>query len=214
MISQHILIIGGGIGGLALAQGLRKFKIPFTIFERDPSPISRSQGYRLRLAGGGATSLRSCLDIPQWDLFEKTSAEIGLGMLRLNAIDGSNMAGFALPGSGRGAFGEIKPSLRGADVAYGVDRTMLRALLLLGQDQNTNFGKSFAKYEITEDGVKAFFNDGATAEGTLLVGADGVASPVRKQLLPNQRYIDTEARVIFGKTPITPELTERTAPAV
>jgi 2-polyprenyl-6-methoxyphenol hydroxylase-like FAD-dependent oxidoreductase len=213
MASQHILIIGGGIGGLALAQGLRKFNIPFTVFERDSSPISRSQGYRLRLAGGGADSLRSCLDVPQWDLFEKSGAEIGPGMSRLNAIDGSDMARFGL-GPGHGAFGAIKPSMRGLDVAYGVDRTMLRALLLLGQDENIKFGKSFAKYEITESGVKAFFNDGTTAEGTLLVGADGVASPVRKQLLPNQRYIDTETRVIYGKTLITPELTERSAPAV
>jgi hypothetical protein len=124
------------------------------------------------------------------------------------------MAGFGLPGSGRGPFGGIKPSVRGPDVAYGVDRTMLRALLLLGQDESIRFGKSFAKYEIIESGIKAFFNDGTIAEGTFLVGADGVASPIRKQLLPNQRYIDTEGRAIYGKTPLTPELTERSAPAV
>jgi hypothetical protein len=124
------------------------------------------------------------------------------------------MAGFGLPGPGRGPFGGIKPPLRGPDVVYGVDRTMLRALLLLGQDENIKFGKPFTKYEITESGVKAFFNDGTSAKGTLLMGADGVAALVRKQLLPNQRYIDTETRVIYGKTPITPELTKRSAPAV
>jgi hypothetical protein len=47
--------------------------------------------------------------------------------------------------------------VRGPGVACGVDRTILRALLLLGQGENIKFGKSLAKYEITESGVKAFF---------------------------------------------------------
>lgn len=96
--------------------------------------------------------------------------------------------------------------MRGPGVACGVDRTILRALLLLGQGENIKFGKSLAKYEITESGVKAFFNDGTTAERMLLVGADGVASPVRKQLLPNQWYIDTETRVITASHPSRPNL--------
>jgi 2-polyprenyl-6-methoxyphenol hydroxylase-like FAD-dependent oxidoreductase len=89
---------------------------------------------------------------------------------------------------------------------------MLRALMLLGIEGDVKFGKSFTKYEVTEDGVTAFFSDGTSESGTLLVGAEGVTSVVRKQLLPHHRYVDTRSRVLYGKTLITPELEERFAP--
>lgn len=45
----HIAIIGGGIGGTALAVACLHRGIPFTIYERDSSFKARSQGYGLTL---------------------------------------------------------------------------------------------------------------------------------------------------------------------
>ena len=44
-----VLIIGGGLGGLALAQGLRKQGFAYEIFERDETADSRTQGWALSL---------------------------------------------------------------------------------------------------------------------------------------------------------------------
>ena len=62
----HVAIIGGGIGGVALAVACLHRGIPFTLYERDPSFDARSQGYGLTLqqaskamAGLGITSLEA-----------------------------------------------------------------------------------------------------------------------------------------------------------
>lgn len=44
-----VLIIGGGLGGLALAQALRRHGVAYEIFERDESADSRTQGWALSL---------------------------------------------------------------------------------------------------------------------------------------------------------------------
>jgi salicylate hydroxylase len=43
----HVIIIGGGIGGLTLAQGLKKNGISCAVYERDLSRADRLQGYRI-----------------------------------------------------------------------------------------------------------------------------------------------------------------------
>lgn len=47
MSASHILIIGAGIGGLTLAQALRKQNISFEIFDRDEGEHSRRQGWAI-----------------------------------------------------------------------------------------------------------------------------------------------------------------------
>lgn len=44
----HVLIIGAGLGGLTLAQCLRKQNVPFEIFDRDTDVVSR-QGWAIGL---------------------------------------------------------------------------------------------------------------------------------------------------------------------
>lgn len=50
--SLPILIVGAGISGLALAQYLHKQKIPFRIFDRDASIVSRTGGWGLTFHWG------------------------------------------------------------------------------------------------------------------------------------------------------------------
>ena len=49
MSKPHVLIIGGGITGLLLAQTLRKNKVSFSIFERDAHETSRNPGWGLAI---------------------------------------------------------------------------------------------------------------------------------------------------------------------
>ena len=49
MAKPRVLIVGAGIGGIALGQALRKRGIPFSLFERDASEHARFQGWALSL---------------------------------------------------------------------------------------------------------------------------------------------------------------------
>ena len=46
---DKILIIGGGLGGLTLAQVLWRNNVPFELFERDHAPAERKQGWAVAL---------------------------------------------------------------------------------------------------------------------------------------------------------------------
>lgn len=44
-----VLVIGGGIGGLSLAQALREAEVDCEVFERDEGEHSRVQGWAVAL---------------------------------------------------------------------------------------------------------------------------------------------------------------------
>ena len=106
------------------------------------------------------------------------------------------------------------PGTRGGGKSYTADRTATRDLLLRGLDGEVSFGKRCVGYEVSEEGVTAFFEDGSHAPGAFLVGAEGVRSVVRKQYLPKLKILDTDCRCIYGKTKISKELLERTSDAL
>src|SRR5579885_2327506 len=68
----HVVIIGGGIGGLCLAQGLKKAGVSASVYERDRTPNSRLQGYRIRISPRGGRALRDCLPPELWTAFVET----------------------------------------------------------------------------------------------------------------------------------------------
>jgi salicylate hydroxylase len=50
----HVIVVGGGIGGLCLAQGLRKAGVSVAVYERDRSRTDRLARQDVRPGGAGA----------------------------------------------------------------------------------------------------------------------------------------------------------------
>ncbi|KAK4550318.1 hypothetical protein LTR36_003285 [Oleoguttula mirabilis] len=202
-----VLIIGAGVSGLLLAQGLKKANLPSRVFERDAHLEARTQGYRVRISDEGIQALRDCLSPEHFAKVKRCCSILPMkGNAPSATLDAlTARAGVPLFPGGRPSG---PPPPVGAEIqVLSVDRRALRAILLQGLEGLTEFGKEYEHYEQDGEGaVTVTFTDGSSIEGSLLVGADGAWSRVRQQLLPEYQLSDTEARPIYGKTPVTDAL--------
>lgn len=80
---------------------------------------------------------------------------------------------------------------------------------MAGLEDHITFGAAFTSYTMTQSGIMASFSNGDAVSGSILVGADGVKSCVRRQYLPSISVLDVEGRAIYGKSVMTPELLQR-----
>ena len=158
----RVMIIGGGIGGLCLAQGLRNAGIDVTVYERSLTRTDWLQGYRIHINPHGSRALHDCLDPANWQAFLDTVSRSGGGF------------GFTtekLQDLLRFRADEVAPaSTDPADRHYGVSRISLRQVLLSGMDDVVRLGKTFESYEVLPDGrVTACFADGTSDTADLLI---------------------------------------------
>ncbi|KAI1822700.1 FAD/NAD(P)-binding domain-containing protein [Xylaria intraflava] len=190
-----VLIIGAGVAGLALAQGLRLHSVAFRLFERHPRSHV-SQGHRFRITKDGQSALNSVLSPQLRSLFSDTAAERHrlepryVDAVKLNYPEPTPVDSEAIP----------------------LDRTLVRQLLSLDIGDAIEYEKDFESYEIINGRVHVRFSDGSTACGQMLVGADGGKSRVRRQLQPDRKLLDLERWIMWGRTPLTAELKKRLPP--
>src|SRR6516164_603299 len=192
----RVMIVGAGTGGLCLAQGLKADGIAVEVFERDYSPTDRLQGYRLGVNETGRP-LKECL--PE-ALFDKLVASCANPSRAVTFLDHrlNRLLGIEL---GSGEQNDLP-----------VSRISLRGILLEGLDEIVGFGKKFIAFEETPSGaVTARFDDGSTATGDVLIGADGASSRVRRQLLPYAERVETGIFAVSGKIAMT-EAVRRATP--
>jgi salicylate hydroxylase len=187
----HVVIIGGGIGGLTLAQGLSKSGVSVAVYERDGTSTDRVQGYRVHINPTGSVAIHDCLPPHLFDAFARTCGKPTSG-IRFVTERGKVL--LALDGPNAPERFDVIAQHRS------VSRITLRQVLLSGLEGVVHFHKTFVRYEESPMGrMVAHFDDDTTAEGDVLVAADGGASRVRRQFLPQAERIDTGILGIAGK---------------
>ncbi|CAH0992531.1 Kynurenine 3-monooxygenase [Sinobacterium norvegicum] len=195
----HLAIIGGGIGGVALAVACLHRGIPFTLYERDRSFDARSQGYGLTLQQAS-----------------KAMAELGVVSLAEGVVSTRHVV-HTTEGKEIGEWGIRKwaPSALKATpkrTNIHIARQSLRAALLaqLGGHDAVQWGHELVDVQPSaSDGVTLSFHlDGQAtqhAHADLVVGADGIRSAVRRLLIGEQasplNYLG--CLVVLGICPLT-----------
>jgi 2-polyprenyl-6-methoxyphenol hydroxylase-like FAD-dependent oxidoreductase len=193
----NVAIIGGGIGGVALAVACLHRGIPFTIYERDNHFDARSQGYGLTLQ-------------------QASKAIEGLGVFSLeDGVVSTRHVVHTTEGKVIGEWGirkwirsDVKTFAKRTNVH--ISRQSLRLALLkqLGGHDAVQWGHQLVDFKDCEsEGVDLSFQVGGEikrAKADLVVGADGIRSSVRRLLIGEDvtplRYLG--CIVILGICPL------------
>ena len=163
------LIVGAGIGGLSTAIALRQAGWTVRLFER--AATARELGFGLLVAPNAIVALRrlGVADVVLARGFAPTRGE-------LRRMDGTVLKRAEAP----------PPETLGGPMVVALRPALHGALLeAVGLDAIA-FGSAVTGFTVARDRVSLHTATGDTAEGDLLVGADGAASVIRHALHPSQ----------------------------
>ncbi|KAM3089148.1 hypothetical protein ACMFMG_000762 [Clarireedia jacksonii] len=210
---KPILISGGGLASLLLAQSLRRASIPCLIFERDASISFRAQGYRLRLSAEGLDAIEAALGPELFKIFwDKCGKTGGSGFAAIDPHTGDEKSGGAKPAGEKpgeekpNSGSQLKESLASRDGRIvGIARGDMRKVFMTGCESLIHWSHQVTGYELTSSGVRAVFADGSkSVEGEMLVGGEGINSKVAKQVSQGKlKVYETGAFGIHGQAPTT-----------
>ncbi|HCS21503.1 MAG TPA: monooxygenase [Bacteroidetes bacterium] len=163
------LILGAGIAGLSVAIALKKAGITALVLESAPA---------FKPLGAGITLASNAIEVfDRLGIADEVIKE-GLAVQRASIL---SAAGKTIS----------RVSLNKVATKYpqvGIHRGALHQVLLSHvDDQQVLWGKRSTRIEQKADGIRVFLDDGDSLECRWLIVAEGVHSPIRKQLLPHSK---------------------------
>lgn len=88
-MSLHVLVIGGGIGGLCIAQGLREAGVSVAVYEKGERHPRSSwlRGYQIHINAAGSAALAECLPPATYHQFAARALQRREGVQQLDQIN-------------------------------------------------------------------------------------------------------------------------------
>ncbi|KAG4428032.1 hypothetical protein IFR05_016486 [Cadophora sp. M221] len=165
---SHVIIIGAGITGLLIAQGLRAAGIKYTIFDDEATPEIRKREWTLNLHSA-SSDLQKLLTTDIYSRLREAYTDPNHIWKELEYTPWYNSK-----------TGDAIHQVPRTDT-INISRRRMRKLCAEGIE--VNYGMRFSEVSYADDEVNAHFADGSIVKGDLLIGADGVRSVVREKLL-------------------------------
>lgn len=214
-IDTHVGIVGGGIGGLALALACQHRNIPYTVYERDLYFDERSQGYGLTMQQGGKALQALGLETTGSDRLMGKGIHSKRHIVHLP--DGTQVGEWGMKVWGRPDKKKEDAKRQNAHIA----RQELRRVIYdqIREKGRISWGHQLISYNEGEDGVTMTFAknsaSGTKAEvvhkASCLVGADGIRSAVRRQKIGDEvspmRYLGCIVILGIAPSPQSSDLT-------
>ncbi len=169
--ASKILIIGGGIGGLACALALIRRGIDVTVHEQASELREVGAGVQI---GANGTRVLHALGLK--DALAATQFFASGKMARLWNT-GETWTTFDLGAIAQERYGAPHIFMHRGDL-----QSALADAIRAEKPDAIRLGRRFAGLTQDDAGVTVTFADGSTATGALAIGADGIRSPVRESL--------------------------------
>lgn len=171
---KQVLIAGGGIGGMAAALACAQHDLPVQLLERAAQFAEVGAGIQI---GPNVTRI-----LEAWGLGEALTrvAAFPKQLQARDAQTGQVLGTLPLSERAQALYGAPYATLHRADL-HGL---LHRAAQSMGVD--IRMGQTLVDWRETQDGVEARTDCGQAMEASALMGADGVWSAVRQQLLDDE----------------------------